>query len=56
MAEGLSGRESPSVEDASEAVSDRDAVDATDGGGGFTGCAIPYPWLSSANCTEVESE
>ena len=55
MAEGLSGRESPSVEDASEAVSDKDAVDATDGGGGFTGCAMPYPWLSSANCTEVES-
>ena len=54
IAEGLSGRESPSVEDASEAVSDKDAVDATDGGGGFTGCDMPYPWLSSANCTEVE--
>ena len=53
MAEGLSGRESPSVEDASEAVSDRDAVDATDGGGGLTGCDMPYPWLSSANCTAM---
>ena len=55
MAEGLSGSESLSVDDASDAVSDREATEDAVAGGGFTGCDIPYACESSANCTRTSS-
>ena len=55
MAEGLSGSESLSVDDASDAVSDREATEDAVAGGGFTGCDIPYACESSANCISTSS-
>ena len=50
ICEGLSGSDSLSVDDVSDAVSDSEVTEPAEAGGGFTGWDIPYACESSANC------